>query len=225
MYSHKPYLFDLRNNLIYKRLMVIQKSPKLCLEKKSLTALDYFIRGYYEAFAQLCPNDAEWFLEFMQYVCDVCVGGNGAYGPLNAIFECGYGDESGFDYYFLLLSDYIKEHAVVNDVRSSEEVLRLKDETRMIYIGWLEAQDIICKYISENRVKLFHLLENGKQIKYEDFGSTSYLKGGLVYAISDKLDGNLVKKMNRYAKDCMKTELGLCYKVIKAGEDETKVQK
>ncbi|MDO4337451.1 MAG: hypothetical protein Q4C91_05090 [Eubacteriales bacterium] len=216
--SHKNYLFDLRDNLIYKRLTDIRKQPALWLKKKSLTALDYYIRGFYDAYIHINSDETDWIPEFFQYVCDICVNGNGSYGSVNAIFACGYDDETGFDYYYSLLDDYIIAHAVVDNRDILEKVDCLRNEIRMVYIDWEEIPVIVDEYVSRNRNRLFHLIGNETLIKYKSSCLILDSHEGIVFSISDTLNSGIGEQMEEYAKTCQGTVRGICYKAINLNE-------
>ncbi len=212
--THKNYLFDLRDDLLYKRLTDIRKHPGMWLNGKSLTALDYYIRGFYDAYITLNADKTYWISEFFQYVCDVCVNGN-PYGPLNAILECGYDDESGFDYYYELLDKYIKSHAVVSDEEIPEEVLQLKNELRMVYIDWNLLPNIVGEYVSRNRNKLFHLIGNESPLGYSETSIVPLSHDGILVGIYDRNCSEIYTYMEEYLNTCEGTEQGISYKAVK----------
>ncbi len=218
---HKNYLFDLRDDLLYKRLTDIRKRPGLWLDKKSLKRLDQYIRGFYDAYITLKADKTYWISEFFQYVCDVCVNGN-PYGPSKAIFECGYDDETGFDYYYELLDDYIRDHAVVNDKDIPEEVFQLKNELRMVYIDWNLLPDIVSEYVGQNRNRLFHLIGNESPLGYDRIATVPMSHDGILFGIYDRDCSEISAYMEEYLNACEGAEQGISYKVIKFDEKDGK---
>lgn len=208
------YLFDLRDNYLYKELTGIRKRPELWLGKKSLSAMYHYIRGCYLTYLNVNPDEGDWLVEFYQYVCDICVNGNGPYGPEKAILECGYDDESGFDYFFSLMDDYIKEHAIVSDLDIPEEVLHLKDEIRMVYIDWFEVSWIMRGYVEKNKNRLFRLLEGESNVKYKLSSTLEKSHDGIVFCISDGWT-EPEEEMEKFAEDCKGKIYGISYKAVK----------
>lgn len=212
------YLFDLRDNYIYKNMVAIRKNPVLWIGKKSLSALYLYIKGCYETYMDVNPGQPDWIIEFYQYVCDICVNGNGAYGPEKAIFACGYDDETGFDYFYSLLDEYTKDHAVVNDMDMPEEVLQLKNEIRMIYIDWRQIPGIVKEYVAKNANRLFRLLENERAEKYKSCSMPEMSHDGIVFAISDEWN-KVSEQMEEFVESCKGKNQGICYKVVKFDEE------
>lgn len=174
----KYLLTTIKQSFIYLRLAEIRNKPGLWLKKKSLNYLDCYVGGYIEGY---CDHNVDeniaWFIEFKKYICKVCVAGNETYGPVNAIFACGYDDESGFDYYYELLDSFIREKGLGKEYEENnkEEINKdesyLKNEIKVLEVNEKTVYEMANSYISEHEAELFDLPENsmGKYRRYSLF--------------------------------------------------------
>lgn len=152
---------DFENEPVYHALMTIRKKPGLWLGTKSLQALDSFINGYMTGITAMktpfyCPD---WYRAFEKHVALVCVNGNECYGIVNAIFECGYDDENGFDYFYQLLDAFVQEQYSIKDSNFSEKqtVSLNSNEMRVLRIGYDGILEIVNHYISDHIQEIFDL--------------------------------------------------------------------
>ena len=156
----KYYFKEIKQNFIFSRLIDIKNKPELWLRKKSLSYLDCYISAYIDGYiSDRTEESLVWFKEFKKYVCKICVEGNECYGPINAIFQCGYDEESGFDYYYELLDSFIQENVIGEDYIESKEESYLKDEVKVIRVKEDEIYQMAGKYIYEHKEEIFDLPE------------------------------------------------------------------
>lgn len=156
-------LYDFENNFLYCRLRLIRKRPELWLGKKSLQLLICYVDGCIDGYIAGKDTGDDiflWFKEFTEYVCKICVKGNESYGVLNAIYECGYGDEEGVEYFFELLDDFYQNHGQPKETGYEKAESYLGNEIKVARFDADEIYAMSKKYVSEHIEEIFNLPQN-----------------------------------------------------------------
>lgn len=155
---------DIKDDSLYKALMIIREAPELWLKVKSLKILDTYIYGIILGKSDMRRPFyyCEWFEKFTEYVVDVCVEGSGCYGIVSAIYEDGYNDENGFDRFYELLDNFCNEKYPDRESGCllSESEKPVKGEIRAVKIGCDAIYELALKYISDNFNEIFDLEED-----------------------------------------------------------------
>lgn len=153
---------------VYHALMTIRKKPGLWLGAKSLRALDSFIHGYMAGITAMKTPfyDPDWYRAFEKYVALVCAKGNECYGVANAIFECGYDDEEGFDYFYQLVDAFVQEqYSIKYSSFSEKQTAGLNsNEMRVLRIGLDAILEIANHYILDHIQEIFDLPSDNEAI-------------------------------------------------------------
>lgn len=95
----------------------------------------------------------------LKNILRLSVNGNECYGIVNAIFECGYDDENGFDYFYQLLDAFVQEqYSIKNSSFSEKQTTALNSkEMRVLRIGYDAMLEIVNRYISDHVQEIFDL--------------------------------------------------------------------
>lgn len=153
-------LKDIYGEPVYQALMVIRQKPGLWLGGKSLRMLDSYIRGFMASKTNMrtpmyCP---EWYSEFIEYAIHACGIMNEDGGVVNSILICGYDEESGFDYFYDLLDEFVQQYDLERQMSQAQQEEVLKPmEARVLRMDREASLEVMSHYISDHLCTIFDL--------------------------------------------------------------------